>query len=89
MSLLPAASTASCEPAQFLAPLRPTLAFDAAGPGFLLGAVNTSVDAATGAVTWSQAAGAFQRQPPQLRARALAAAGGVPLGLAADFAVTP
>jgi hypothetical protein len=52
---------ASCEPAAFLASLRPELAFAADGPGLMLGAANSSADAATGAVTWTQAAGAFMK----------------------------
>lgn len=87
ITLAAPATTASCEPAAFLAPLRPTLSFAAAGPGLMLGAVNASVDAATGAATWSQAVGAFGRQPAQLPARVLAAAGVVALGEAAQLAV--
>lgn len=89
ITLAAPARGASCEPAAFLAPLRPMLSFDVAGPGLLLGAVNSSVDAATGAATWSQAVGAFGRQSAQLPARVLAAAGAVPLGEVAQLAVTP
>jgi hypothetical protein len=77
----------SCEPAHFLAPLKPWLSFAAAGPGFMLGAPNASTDAATGAVTWSQEAAAFLRQPPALAAQLLAAAGASPLGSTASLDV--
>lgn len=79
----------SCEPAHFLAPLRPTLTFDAAGPGLLLGDVGADVDAATGATTWTQLAGAFMRQPALQSAQASAAVGAVFVGAATELAVVP
>lgn len=56
VTLQPAASSASCNPAQFLAPLRPSVDIDGAGAaGLLAGAVNATTDPNTGTVTWSQA----------------------------------
>jgi hypothetical protein len=79
--------SASCEPAEFLAPLKPGLNFEATGPGLMLGAANASVERATGAVTWSQAAGTFVRQQPALLLPVSVVVGSANLGQAAELQV--
>jgi hypothetical protein len=86
---LPPPLTPSCEPAQFLSPLRPTVYLDPSGPGFAVGPVRPSVDNATGATTWAQDVSAFWGQPASLPARVLARAGAVALGEPVSFAIKP
>lgn len=88
VTLQAAPNIASCTPAQFLAPLRPTIAIQSSGAaGMMLRAVNGSTDA-IGAVTWSQELSSL----PGLGAGAAALparayAGGVLLGDPADIPV--
>ena len=91
VSLLAAPSTASCSPAQFLSPLKPVIAFDPSTGGAPLGTINVTVDAATGATTWTQAVGVLQSQSPggapALAARVLA--GDVLLGQGPTILMQP
>jgi hypothetical protein len=82
------ALSSQCDPAQFLAALRPTIVFGAAGPGFALGGVNMSDDS-SGSVSWVQAAGAFMRQPPSQPAVLAAVAGRTTLPGSTTLRVTP
>ena len=82
------AGLASCEPAQFLAALHPTASLSPSGPGFLVGPINTSVDASGGFV-YTQAVGALMRQPPVQAVQASASSGTLPLPGSLSFHVTP
>jgi len=85
VKLVEPAGTASCEPAQFLAPLQPTVRFEAGSPGLSVGPVNATVDADTGTTTWTQDTTVFIRQQPMLVAQTMAWAGSVMLGPGASF----
>jgi hypothetical protein len=82
------ASSATCNPSAFLSALRPTIVFDGDGPGLALGHVNVTTDPASGTTTWTQAVGAFTRQPATPQAVALARVGSIPLPGSASLAVT-
>ncbi|KAI8463288.1 MAG: hypothetical protein J3K34DRAFT_496093 [Monoraphidium minutum] len=79
----------SCSPAQFLAPLHPTLGFDPLGPGFAVGGISAAVDPDTGATAWTQTAAAFMRQSPVQPARVLPRAGALALDGGITFNVQP